>query len=258
MSRQSVVWLTRAKPILGDMPLMLEKAGVVAHCEALMLIRPLSQRDQQLILQQQLRIFAEQSFSIFISANAVEHFIRQADDSHLDILARQQVYAVGLATAKALAKIGITASVPETLMSSEGLLALKSLREMHGKKGYIFRGVGGRGYLQQQLQLRGAIAEHVELYERASPKKLSSKLKMYLEQNRLDAIVIGSTETCDNLLTLVPDFDRSTITVVPSERVRDYMLTKSFQCVEVAASAMNADMVETLNNSLRPLCGEKH
>ncbi len=137
--------------------------------------------------------------AVFISVNAVQR--------GLDfILARRawppsvQTAAVGLASNAALREYGLPAGlVPEHEYSSEGLLALGALQDMHGKRVVILRGNGGRDTLFKTLAARGARVEYVEVYRRARPDVERDLLLGLLQAGQLAAITVTSNETLQNL-----------------------------------------------------------
>jgi uroporphyrinogen-III synthase len=142
--------------------------------------------------------------AIFISANAVERgfrLIREAGNSLDDI----QVVAVGKGTARRLAMFGIAHPlVPESDFSTEGLLALDTLRadRIDGQRVAIFRGVGGRELLGETLRARGAVVEYAEVYQRVKPSADPKNLIALLEQGQIDIIVVTSPEGLRNLFEM--------------------------------------------------------
>jgi uroporphyrinogen-III synthase len=140
--------------------------------------------------------------AVFISVNAVQRGLNF-------ILARRswpatvQIAAVGLASNAALEQHGLRASlVPEHEYSSEGLLALPALADMHGKRVVILRGNGGRDTLFETLAARGAAVEYVEVYRRARPDVDPEAIGALLQPGHLTAITITSNETLQNLFDM--------------------------------------------------------
>ncbi|MEZ5541210.1 MAG: uroporphyrinogen-III synthase [Pseudomonadota bacterium] len=140
--------------------------------------------------------------AVFISVNAVHY--------GLDfILARRgwpdsvQIAAVGLASNAALAQYGLQAAlVPEHEYSSEGLLALRELADMRGRRVVILRGNGGRDTLYETLRARGAAVEYVEVYRRARPEADPQALQTLLAPGFLAAITVTSNESLQNLFDM--------------------------------------------------------
>ena len=244
-----LVWVTRPRGLEDDLIGGLKAAGCRVHYEPMLEIQPLLGAQGEKY-PQQLAQLPEQDALIFISANAVDSFVELTTSSQQDALKTLDVYAVGKATAARLAAIGIQAFYPKSIMSSEGLLALKRLQSVEGKRFFIIRGRGGRGFLQQQLRSRGASAEHVEMYCRLAPKQLSAEAIQAIAERRFSAVFAGSIETFENILQLAPTLDRNTVIITPGERVSAFIRNAGFIQVIEAASASNVDMIETLQCTL--------
>ncbi|MBT8117687.1 MAG: uroporphyrinogen-III synthase [Gammaproteobacteria bacterium] len=139
--------------------------------------------------------------AVFISTNAV--------NTGLASILRQRSWPAGVALAtvgpasqQAVEAMGLAVDlVPERNYSSEGLLALEALQDMHGKRVVIFRGNGGRDTLHDTLRARGASVDYVEVYRRACPQD-GSRLQSLLQQGGLDIITATSNETLQNLFDM--------------------------------------------------------
>lgn len=243
---KGVIWIPRPAPVPASYVTPFEAAGFTVWLEPLMHIQPIAAPAKIETYAAQLNLLDQQHIVIFISANAVHQFFAVATREHQHMLKQVELFAVGEATAAALSERGYKAHHPVKLMSSEGLLLLPELQAVTNKRVYIARGIGGRGFLQQQLEARGAIAEHVELYERSRPEALSADLIELVESQRLTAIIVGSAETFDNLRQLLPDVSTDMNLLVPSERVAEHIRRYGFTRVINAASAASSDMIETL------------
>lgn len=238
------VWLTRAEPAVQAQRQLLDERGVYSIIEPLMYIEGLAEA-QLLNYRAAMTNFAAVDYCIFISANAVSQLLALLTADELLMLRQKQVFAVGKATQQALSDAGIEALAPSLNTSSEALLELAELQLVSGKSIVIFRGVGGRGYLQQQLAARGAVVNHIEIYRRSAPSSLSPELLDYYGSGNIDVVFIGSTETFDNLLKLIPHWSKTIDMVVPSQRVAQYIELQGYARVHVSTTAHNTDMVAT-------------
>ncbi|OGT21368.1 MAG: hypothetical protein A2V90_01470 [Gammaproteobacteria bacterium RBG_16_57_12] len=145
----------------------------------------------------------EFDIAIFISANAVHQ--------GLDLIARHrhlpphlQLAAVGRATAQALEQRGITVQIaPPQRFDSEGLLEMKALQQVSGKRIVIFRGEGGREHLALTLTRRGAQVEYAECYRRIKPDVDVAPLIKRWQQGEVDIVVTTSNEGIRNLFELI-------------------------------------------------------
>jgi len=104
---------------------------------------------------------------IFISANAATHGVRMLQHCALALDPATEVAAVGAATARTLAMLGLDrVTLPAARFDSEGLLDTDLLREARGKRVLIVRGDGGREYLAKTLRARGAEVAYLGVYRR--------------------------------------------------------------------------------------------
>jgi uroporphyrinogen-III synthase len=153
--------------------------------------------------------------AVFISVNAVQRgldFIL----ARRDWPAAVQIAAVGLASNAALETHGLRASlVPEHEYSSEGLLALPELADMHGKRVVILRGNGGRDTLYETLSERGAEVEYVEVYRRARPEVDPDTILALLRPGHLAAVTATSNETLQNLYDMAGERGRPLLLDIP-------------------------------------------
>lgn len=102
----------------------------------------------------------DDSLLIFTSTQAVDlsaEYLRDLSSSNV-------VFAVGTATAAKLTELGIEAIVPEQ-HNSEGLVGVLPA-ECQNKAIYIFKGHGGRTFLQENLRAKGANVLEINLYHR--------------------------------------------------------------------------------------------
>ena len=189
--------------------------------------------------------------AIFTSANAANRGMelilsRRALPSHW------QVFAIGQATARALAKYGIdNCRTPDQGTDSEALLALPELQQVTGKGIVIFRGEGGRELLGATLQARGARIGQAIVYRRSKPAFCPADLLQYWARGEIQAVIATSNESLQNLLAMVGTTGQpglfATPLVVVSERARTLALQLGFrQPPLLAREASDAAIVEAL------------
>ncbi len=195
--------------------------------------------------------------AIFTSSNAAEYFCRQTTGTALP--ATVKIAAVGRASAIALATQGLKASiVPEGRFTSEGLLQHPALQTASGQKILIVRGQGGRPWLAEQLQLRGAEVEYIEVYRRVLPEHPALQTLAQFEQiaaKELAVIVCTSNEGIDNLMKLaakeIQEKLMTTPLVVLSTRMEQHARQAGFgNGVFVADNATDKAIVETIQQQL--------
>lgn len=159
---------------------------------------------------------------IFISVNAVHYGAELIDCLWPQWPARQRYYAIGAATTTALQACGLRVETdPTESMTSEALLADPSLQSLEHQRIAIVRGLGGRETLADTLRERGATVDYIECYQRQTPKLDQQDFLNQLEDACINAAVINSGESLENLSALLPDshwlFQQTVI--VPSDRV---------------------------------------
>jgi uroporphyrinogen-III synthase len=159
------VLVTRPMAQAGPLIKLIKSAGGKAVPLPVLAIEPpvsLSAAKRQLAGLQDFQIL------IFTSVNAVDGLFDICSEPRFAQGVR--VFAVGAATADALARRGIVAEQPPAAeRSSEGLLRLSGLQAqaVHQRPVLIVKGEGGRDLLRQELDVRGAQVTSVEVYRRA-------------------------------------------------------------------------------------------
>lgn len=135
-----------------------------------------------------------------------------------------RVAAVGSGTARALQQLGFkSVSAPEGEADSEALAALPLLQELRGRSVVIFRGQGGREWLREELEKRGARVEYAECYRRARPAADAGPLLERWRRGGIDAVSIASAEGLVNLFGMLgadgEQYVRATPVFVPHRRI---------------------------------------
>lgn len=156
-----------------------------------------------------------------------------------------QWYAVGSATAAALAAEAISCSVPGDY-SSEGLLALPALQSVAGQRVLIVRGAdGGREILKQTLLDRGARVDYLEVYRRRwhdypEGLRVAPEGGQPLVPGMVRVVVVYSGEALKRLAELMDWPAAAQVLIVPSRRIADMAKDLGFAKVEVAMPSDSA------------------
>ena len=147
--------------------------------------------------------FDEYQKVIFISQNAVRFGCEWLDQYWPQLPIGIEYFAIGKATAQALQQSyeGLFTEAASAAMNSEDLLTHPKLQTLNGQKILIFRGVGGRDYLCEQLTSRGALVDYCELYQRLCPKGLQTLPLAFRHSSHRPAVAVHSGETLENLCT---------------------------------------------------------
>jgi uroporphyrinogen-III synthase len=195
MTEPLCVLVTRpAGQAQGLCDLVIAAGARVIRLPAIEILPPADPAD----LDRVINVLDQYDLAVFISVNAVQTGLAaiQSVRSWPDTL---KLATVGPASAAAVAACGLSVDLqPAQSYSSEGLLELDELQDLHDRRVVIFRGNGGRDTLRDALSARGAQVEYVEVYRRGCPPD-GDKLLQLLRRNELDVITATSNETLQNL-----------------------------------------------------------
>lgn len=190
-------------------------------------------------------ILAGQGGFVFASANAVRALggLLRAWQPH------GPVFAQGPATARALARYGIRALVPDRPYDSEALLAMPAFAAPG--LGPIVRicGQQGRDTLLSALSARGISGQVLTVYAR-EPLALSAAAIRGLQAVSAPITVFTSAEALQALLAVQPDslsrLTRDGTAVVPSERLAGLARSLGFLDIQRAESAARVDVLRAV------------
>ena len=189
---------------------------------------------------------AKQDMIIFVSRNAVVHFINALD---VPLAEQIQLVSVGAGSAASMREHGLRVDIqPSQSIGSEGLLVMPEFDEMAGKNVLIVRGKGGRELLADTLVQRGASVRYLEVYERTLPNPSADQCEQALTS---ECIVCTSVEGVKNLTVLLQKglkivLDKPMLVV--SERIKNTAQSLGFQRIIVTSSVSDAAVLEQLIN----------
>ena len=179
---------------------MIEQHGGVAIEFPLIAVSALENYQR---FEQQITQLASTDWAIFISSNAVDFAMPRVLKTYGQLPAQLKFAAIGQQTAHALSQYGVNkVLIPEGRYDSETLLALPEMQHVAGNRIAIFRGVGGRELMAETLKARGAHVYFAESYQRINPQKNTALLNSQWQQNKLDAIIVTSSEAMRYLLQM--------------------------------------------------------
>lgn len=155
-------------------------------------------------------------------------------------------FAIGQATAAALAARGIEATVP-TQTDSEGLLQEMFEKITSGQQLVILKGEGGRTLLAERLQARGLSVTEVPLYRRICKSFDAGMVDTFLKQERR-ALSVASAETLTCVLKGLTQVQAKLLVdlplVVMSERVAQFAQAKGWRGeIVVADESSSAGLI---------------
>lgn len=215
--------LTRPTPECEAQEALLAENGVHGVCVPLLEIEPLAETPEQRSRVMDLDLY---SAVIVISKPAARFGLARIDTYWPQLPIEQRWFAVGSATAAALADYGIDACWPSGA-DSEALLAMPELDEALARpdpRVLILRGEGGREALQEGLAARGVNVDTLELYQRVLPAWPEGQLGRVVQAERLNGLVVSSGQGFEHLRQLAGDawpFLSQLTLFVPSARVAD-------------------------------------
>ncbi len=159
---------------------------------------------------------------IFISSNAVKYgwpIVQPHINPHATL------NTIGQASAKELMALSHKpVNYPHNNSDSEALLNLPGWQKIKGERITICRGVGGREWLKQELEQRGAHVEYLECYIRALPEVNLAILDNAIISQAV--ILIMSKESLTNLWQVAGiekiDVLKKMKFLVCHERLKDY------------------------------------
>lgn len=258
------ILLTRPEQQQEILKQQLERCGAVVQSYPVLAIKGLDKgqdvEQYQRCKQQWMRL-DEFKHVIFISTNAVQFGLEWVGAFWPQLPVGLQWYAIGAATAEALSKYGIEATQARGSMNSEALLALPELQSVTGDKVLIVRGVGGRDYLQQQLQQRGAVVEYAECYRRTVPEAATGELVALMEEQSFDVVCVMSGESLQNLSQLLgsqKELLHQKNLLVPGQRVAGKAKALGCQRLIVAENASVDGLLQALEASALIQAGPGH
>jgi uroporphyrinogen-III synthase len=209
------------------------------------------------IYRMQLKKLDRLDWLIFLSPQAV---YSTSDLIHLDwpnFPSTVKIAAVGGGTAKALQQADLRVDVfPTEQWSSEGLLSLAEFSDIKGKKIALMRGDGGREWLRQSLQLRGAVVSEMIVYRRLKPQTDATPYCNMLRDNLIDCICMTSGEGLRNLIELcapVSDFLLDVPVLVISPRLQDRAREWGFKKILLAKNPSHNAIIDTLSTTFYPI-----
>lgn len=146
----------------------------------------------------------EFDLAVFISPNAVSKAMNLLN-ARRGLPAGLQLATVGKRSAIELRNhIGREPDLfPKQKFDSEALLALPGMQDMSGKRVVIFRGDGGREYLGDTLEARGASVEYANAYRRGRPQADVGRLQRQWARGGIDVITVTSGDGLRNLFDMV-------------------------------------------------------
>ena len=228
------VWITRSQPGAERQAQELREAGYPVLVLPVLKIEAIDNRVPETAIEK----------VIFLS----EHAVHGVDDPR--VYQDRMVFAVGLQTAAALEKAGISAITGDRA-TSEGLLQLPRLQAVKDQGVLIVAGEGGRDLLAAMLTQRGARVSRLNCYRRVAGADQAP------DPTTIAVIVVASGDGFELVARLwfaaqgAPDVP----VLVPSTRVAAIGAQLGFTRIEICAGAASADWLAGLRKLSIPTHG---
>ena len=157
---------------------------------------------------------------IFISSTAAKIGFTWVEKYWSIMPSVSKTFAIGPSTAKIVESLfGCLVEKPTIGMTSEDLLDKSYLSDVDGKHIGIFRGVGGRHFLRDELENRGGVVDYLEVYKREK-RKIAMEELVSIFSRKVDGIICLSGEVLVLLSSFPSDFGvKGVVLYVPSTRL---------------------------------------
>lgn len=244
---------------------LLEAEGAEAISVPLLELAPVTEQALIRAIKNRILDFDLYQKAIFVSQNAVAHGMTWLEDFWPQLPTGIEYFAVGAATARALAEFGLQATDAGGAMNSETLLEAEQLKteQVLGQRILIFRGLGGRPHLGEALSARGAQVDYCELYQRLMPEGAADQLRAVFLNSRADdrrqVVALHSGESLHNYLKalvqitadhgLAAETMASSALLVPGVRVAQLARELGFNKIIQAENATDDSMLSALRTA---------
>jgi len=141
----------------------------------------------------------------FTSANGVDAFLDRLLKQGLDAreLKGIKICAIGPATAKALAQLGLVVDYMPKEYVSESIIEGFADKDILGKRILLPRAEEARPELVEGLSRLGALVDEIPVYRTAQPSETLSRGKQMIIDGEIDITTFTSSSTVRNLISLL-------------------------------------------------------
>lgn len=164
------------------------------------------------------------------------------------------VFAIGVGTARALARHGIDAVIPDGRSDSEGLLTLPDLARVRNRDVALIGAPGGRDLIAPALRRRGARVEPVHVYRRVPARLTRRHFEALTAAPDPLITLVSSGEALANIVARLPphllDRLQARTLVVSSARLAGAARDAGFTEIAQARSALPRDLLAAAEATL--------
>ncbi|MCH7816796.1 MAG: uroporphyrinogen-III synthase [Proteobacteria bacterium] len=209
------VLVTRPQQQQQSICAAIEAAGGKAIKLPLIEINPLVDASAIQALKSKFQRLDNYQILIFVSSNAVSYGTEWAIEFWPQLPINLSIVAVGPSTARAVATaLGCSVIRSEAGVTSEDLLKLPVLNDVHEQRIGIVRGEGGRELLAETLRARGAVVEYLEVYRRTPIRYDATEFYQLIKADAVNVLSVTSTESLDRLIVVLGD-NKEELTLLP-------------------------------------------
>lgn len=184
---------------------------------------------------------------VFTSVNGVRAVFENSPTSTADIFQDKRIAVVGEKTAGALRKYNVQADIIPKTASQEGLI--KAYQEQGlPQKLLFFRAENGSDVLLEHLQSHGIKTHLITAYQSICPDEDNTEVLAMLEENTIDATLLGSSKTAEHYLQRIGNIElanRPTLVAI-SQQVADAADKLGLKVQLIATDANFPSMLESL------------
>ena len=240
--QNKTILITRPESLAEPLLQRIKDAGGIAHHYPV--IQIISTEDSP-NLNSIINNLSRFDIAIFISPTSVQ----QTLDKVNSLPEKFQLAVIGKSTEAMLKKFGYTAQIVPELFNSESLLQHPSLQQDNilNKSIIIFRGIGGRDLLGDELTQRGAQITYAETYKRGKNPLPSLTTE---ELSNIDALAVTSNEGLQNLFDLTDNKSKliELPIIVPGKRAQRLAEKLGFNKIIPATNATDDACLQALTN----------
>ncbi len=246
------VLLTRPRKQSEEMAYQLERLGAqVIHAPMIATVAPQS----WVALDAAIEKLDTYDAIIFTSGNGVAFFLQRLREKRPECLTQIKeipIYAIGKATAKALAEAELTAGLVASDSKAEGFVNaiieyVGGETQLRGQRFLFPRAQLARELLPEELRKCGAIVDTVETYQTVRPPLDDKEIIALLENKKIDVITFTSSSTVHHFIAtlgeaslteLLRDTLLACIGPITAATAKAYKLTNIIQPASYNAEAL--------------------
>lgn len=198
------VLITRTRRQASNLARLLADEGAIPVELPSIEIEPIEDREAVEAAVERLRS-GEYAWAGFTSANAVELFFEHLAERGLDARAfvGARIFAIGPATAAALAERGLRADVVPAEYVAEAVVEAMTPHVRSGDRVLLPRAESARAELVRGLEGLGASVDEVPIYRAAVPSEASPEVLADLRSGKIDVATFTASSTVRNLAAML-------------------------------------------------------